>query len=126
MNPAKLRKVEKHRFWVFWNQDFTCLTLPEEYDPDREDETTITLSHSEPTEEGWERLSILIYRQGNWVYMDGHRIAKDCDGKFEQFFFERCHIKKLKAVTNSEGLKVPQWLTIKESQKDYFAEAAGY
>lgn len=126
MNPAKLRKVEKNRFWIYWNQDFTCLTLPEEYDPSREDETIINLCHSEPTDEGWERLSICIHREGNWVYMNTHRVAKDCDGKFEQFYSERCHIKKLKAVTNNSGFKVPQWIPIKESQRDYFAERAGY
>jgi hypothetical protein len=130
------RKEQKHRFWFCWNQTWTLLTVPEEYNVSRETETSIQLRRSEQTDEGWESEHISIYRIGDWVYLDSYNSARDCDGRFDYDSHQRCHIKKLQTnvwesfsknddFPHPDG-KIPEWRGVKESRRDHQAERAGY
>jgi hypothetical protein len=53
----------------------------------------------------------------------------DCDGRHDSTFVSRCHVMALRAGEEDPaepGVRYPRWQRVRESQRDYAAEAMGY
>lgn len=117
------------RFWHYWNGDWVRLTI-------RNDET-LTLSHGERTDEGYERRDCTIeclIDQGTGLFLldrEDYWTARDCDGPHSTT--HRYSATKLTtfddevfAVFDVHIGEVPDWKLTLSAQRDHFAEAAGY
>lgn len=108
------------RFWAYINGSFVKLTLK----PNQE----LTWGHSEPTEEGfhaegheWEYDGCNVYES---IYTDG----RDCDGRLSSEGHYRWDMISIRPCFDQtrDDPSTPVWDRISASQRDYFAEAAGY
>ena len=68
-----------------------------------------------------------------WEYKDNKVYYKlavdaiDCDGRMTTYDEYECDINELHSYHNSESnLNLPNWKEVTHSQRDFFAEAAGY
>lgn len=109
------------RFIVYLNGNYTKLTLR----PDQ----TLRWSNYRRTDEGWDSTYIEY-----WYDAEQARIVRtvesdgvDCDGRLRHL--SRCAVtldRLASFVGHDEVTLLPDWKTVKESQRDYSAEAQGY
>lgn len=114
------------RFWIYWGEDCVKLTLT----PGQ----AIEIGYGSPTDEGWSsHFEKYEYDAEEGVVQceivdDG----SDCDGRLTSFWNGECAISRLASMdmVDSEfepnGLRQPDWVEQGRSQRDEFAEMAGY
>lgn len=114
------------RFWDFCNGGWVKITL--------KPHQTLSWENYSNTDEGFS-----FIRQ-NWIHNDDmvsyveYSSGRDCDGPTEYTLIQRARMCDLKSVPVYDYRKgrgkclfhKPIWSTIKESQRDHFAEAMGY
>lgn len=111
--------IKNARFWIWWHGSWTKLTLR----PGQ----SLTMSHGGPTDEGF-------YARSEGYMHDGDRVSawiredsRDCDGPLSRDWDGHCMIDQLKANEADEyGPARPAWVKDSASQRDLYAEMAGY
>lgn len=96
------------KIWVYWNCTETKITLKEC--------TPIRLRAFREHEEGYTRTDIVIWKEGDTVFLSENSRGRDCDGLHEHYTF-------LKAPASEQ---FPKWERVKEEVEDHTAIAAGY
>ena len=109
------------RFWVWVNGDACKLTI----------EPGGSLHHwsGGRTEEGWssEAERWRLSEDGETVERESTSDGRDCDGRLTQYMDLECKAVDLAAGHDAgDGVKFPAWERVSESQRDEYAEAAGY
>lgn len=110
------------RFWVWWNDGWVKLSLRKA--------RPLFVSTFSYTDEGWSR------EECSWEF-DGRKIIrswtieeKDCDGRLDRYGDEETDILHLKDCESpdswEQGIKFPSWRKVDSSQRDEYAELAGY
>jgi len=115
------------RFWVWWNHGWVKLTLTRK-------RPVIKLSRGDWTEEGWsaEHEVFKLAPEGKGVDCEKHTYAKDCDGPHEWHWEGFCHYTELREPIEDEIFdgdspgERPKWQEKSCSQRDMYAEVAGY
>ena len=123
------------RFWVWWHDGWVKLTLR----PDQ----SVEAGYNRTTDEGWcswrERWSF----DGDKVTREAKSDGVDCDGRLTRFHTDECHVYQLAVVPHQkqtpwiEGVGcefvddpdaplTPDWQNVSASQRDQYAEMAGY
>lgn len=82
------------------------------------------IAHSEggPTDEGYEWERTIYEFDGYYVTATYAHESSCCDGRFSSNREMRCPVGLLRASKR----RSPMWEKVNSSQRDYFAEAAGY
>ena len=85
--------------------------------------------HGAPHEEGWSSESHIWRFDGEYVTVYSCTDGRDCDGRLTHYNTSQCRLDALDA-RSWEWLGViqgtPDWEPLDSSQRDEFAEAAGY
>lgn len=108
------------RFWTYLNGSPVKLTM-------RPGQTVRHFSKG-PTDEGWSSEAHTWHFDGFKVVHEGVEDGRDCDGRLTQCWGSVCAITDLRAGHRDDenGLCYPEWKHVSASQRDEFAEAAGY
>lgn len=110
------------RFWFWWNDSAVKLTLR----PGQ----TINFGTGGPDEEGWHYDAETIDYHGDFLTRKTYSGGTDCDGRLERESRLRCHVLGLRFYPygndNAQKIAFPKWEMLFASQRDQFAEAAGY
>lgn len=108
------------RFWVWWNDGWVKLTL--------KPGVTLAVGYGGPTDEGWSQYSEQWSLTGDRVEREWCSIGRDCDGRLEQSGEDFAWLDDLVAGVAGEfdEVRVPIWRDSQTSQRDEFAELAGY
>lgn len=104
------------RFWVWWNQGYVKLTLREG--------KRIDLSNSEATDEGYNYIAESYTIDGPMLNCEVAHGGSDCDGRIDNYREHEAPINELR-YRCSIG-ECPEWQELGCSQRDQFAELAGY
>ena len=115
--------VRNVRFWLYHHRSQVKLTVR----PGQ----TLTFGFSEPTEEGWHGENVTIhYDADNRVIVrESACEGRDCDGFMGRYVTTAAMIGRLAdGVKDLDDPEVvyPDWQRIEESQRDQYAEMAGY
>lgn len=124
--PANQRN---YRFWVWWNGQWTKLTLR----PGQ----SLSVHEFHYHEEGWSRTSERWEHVGDGVYNEHSDEGKDCDGRLDRYSEWFCPARNLRArdmmdpdcpnqFSENIGIFAPEWEKVSASQRDQYAELAGY
>lgn len=119
-------------YWIDAAGDYDCfvkITLR----PDQE----LSYSRDGLCDEGWSRHYITFQYDANarMVYVHECTESQDCDGRHSHNWSGECPLESLQAVpadfgdedpTVDHSIRKPVWERIGQSQRDHFAEAAGY
>lgn len=108
------------RFWVWWRQDWVKITLrPGE---------TLCAGYGGQCDEGWSRFSEQWSHTGLRVEREWVSEGQDCDGRSAQYGEDFAMLDELDAVGRGEfeEMLAPRWQDSQTSQRDEFAELAGY
>ena len=107
-------------FYIYWNDDYTKLTLT----PGQE----VALSYGGPCEEGYSYTAEVFRHAGDGVTCETHTQASDCDGPMEHHYEGFCRADRLalRPAYGDEQLLLPEWGRVAASQRDIYAEAMGY
>jgi hypothetical protein len=128
------------RFWVFWNYGPVKLTL--------EPGQSLTAHRWERTDEGWSSETEIYRHEGDRVRCKAKNDGRDCDGRLTSLWEGEamldgnrpplCHFNSFQ---DEKGRYFEEWTayrhnggecrrmefkTVEESQRDEYAEAAGY
>jgi hypothetical protein len=108
------------RFWVWWNDGWVKLTLM----PGQ----TLAVGYGGPCEEGWSRYSEQWSHVGDRVEREWVSEGRDCDGRLSQYGEDFAWLSELASVGRGEfeEMLAPRWHDSQSSQRDEFAELAGY
>ena len=81
-----------------------------------------------PTEEGWSSQSEQYTHEGDRVVNEMCSSGRDCDGRLDQYSKWECKLDELQndPPRPSKPLSTPDWTKVSASQRDQYAEAAGY
>lgn len=109
--------MNKTRFWFVWNNSLVKFTL--------ERDASINLFTKEPTEEGWCSLTSKLSYDGVHIIHDWETDGVDCDGRLRRFGRETAKAD-YRVPGEQGGPAIPDWQTVREEQRDYAAERAGY
>ena len=80
------------------------------------------------TDEGWSAEGARYWREGNHVFQEWYRAARDCDGVWEEGGTLVCHLSQLKARkwADDHDEFLPEWEREEHWQRDHEAERMGY
>lgn len=123
------------RFWVWWHDGWVKLTLR----PDQQ----LTASYGGDTDEGWSTYSETWTHEGDAILNECTSESLDCDGRHGNYYDSRCTLDKLavrqhtkqtpwvegvgcEIVDDLDAPLTPDWEGIYASQRDQYAEMAGY
>ena len=108
------------RFWI-WNKEGPVkLTVPC-------DGSEIADSSSWPSDEGWGYMADRYWVEDGVLYHESSHGGRDCDGRIDYETVWRCPLADLKADTSyGEDNPRPLWERVSRSQRDEYAELAGY
>ena len=114
------------RFWTWWNGGWVKLTL--------RPRQTITLHRGWKHEEGWsEEIDVFIH-EGGAVRNEHTESGRDCDGRLDRYSDFVARLDQLQndsayerwSCPENEGIYTPNWHKLTSSQRDEYAELAGY
>lgn len=119
-------KTRNARFWIWWNQGWVKLTLTRR-------RPIIQLLMGRQTEEGYTQ-EYQVYRlMVDGVECETHVYSSDCDGPHEWHWEGRCAFDRLREPTDPDLIVDPEdpcdrpmWERTHVSQRDVYAEMAGY
>jgi len=126
INPVIGRIYMNMRFWLRTNSGFVKITVS----PKR----VITWHEFYQTEEGYHSEVQTAWIEDDKVYHRVYTDSQDCDGRTSGTSLYVCPSESLavREPFNSrydytcQGIYLPNWERVSESQRDYAAEAAGY
>ena len=105
------------------------------WDENAEEMRLLTLDEGEtherewggPTDEGYSYGGETLRHEGDRIVSYRWTRSRDCDGPLDTASESECSVYRLHAYYNAHtGKYLPDWERVNESQRDYFAEAAGY
>jgi hypothetical protein len=111
------------RFWVFVNDGWVRLSLGVgQY---------LTHSVGGPDEEGFSYTHTRWARYGHgreeFIEQSVATNARDCDGPLDTYWVGECRVDALEDHPSFDNaVPVPNWEKVSASQRDHFAEVAGY
>lgn len=124
-NPAKMHAPEARtlRFWDWVNGGWVKIAVR----PGQE----LTRYAGGPADEGYHCEDERYEHDGDGVKYTRNAWGRDCDGRYEHSNEAFAHADKLASVQPNADAPagaplVPSWVTLRERQRDYTAEAAGY
>lgn len=91
-------------------------------------------SYGGPCEEGWFRVAETWEHTGDGVFKESTSDGRDCDGRLTQYFdsfapLDQLRVRepyRMEGEPPSEGVLWPNWERVSASQRDEYAEMAGY
>jgi hypothetical protein len=112
--------MKNARFWTYHIDGMVRLTLRESQ----------SLRHSrwQETDEGWSSEATCWTLENGIITRETITDGRDCDGRLMRSFVDKCPLAMLAAqpAYDAPELMVPVWRDIESSQRDEYAEAAGY
>jgi len=108
--------ADKTRLWIYWNC-WTRVTLKKGQ--------TIHIEKGEPTDEGYSHKTSALEFDGEFIWWWDDNYSRDCDGPHE-YHSERVAHHMNKKPARENGIAPPNWKTVRQRQRDYYAEAMGY
>ena len=112
------------RFWVWENDGWIRLSL--------RTGQTLRWAQATATDEGWRRWGFEATFDGDTVVLEEWSLERDCDGRLDSCSIVECPFGLLQAGGRSDfcvGIGQPlrpEWRKVRNRQRDYTAEAAGY
>ncbi len=107
------------RFWIWWNDGWCKLTLR----PGQ----SVTMYTGKPTDEGFSCEAQTYEYDGETVASEINTWGADCDGRHEWHGESSCTLEGLHGIEGDEyGPDRPDWQRGRSSQRDQYAELAGY
>lgn len=123
------------QFWV-WSVQHDAWIMIRLTDQHTEESPFVLRDVGGPCDEGHSRTVETFWLDEDGVHSLDHSRGSDCDGPYEYNRELVCPLDKLATVPCAEvvesgemreipGMLRPDWHTVSESQRDYFAEAMG-
>ena len=112
------------RFWIWHRESFVKLTVPHDGE--------INLSDGYRTEEGYHSEHERYWIEDGFLMRESDSYDQDCDGPLERFCTCCCPLGDLQVrephedLPGGEGVLLPEWQRVSASQRDHWAELAGY
>jgi hypothetical protein len=106
------------RFWIWHNDGWVKLTLR----PGQ----VFTVVDGGPTDEGYSYTAQVYTHEGDHILRETSTRAADCDGPHEYYADCTAALDALQEYLCDDGTRVPSWERVRASQRDRFAEDAGY
>ncbi len=121
MNKQSTKAV----FWVYFDGAFHHVKLAKDEEK--------TFHFNRDCDEGWEAKTCTYTFDGEGVFFECWAREQDCDGRHESLETYYAPLSKLAALDCKDedgeiipGMKRPEFEKEKASQRDHYAEAAGY
>ena len=108
------------RIWITWHCSPVKLTLkPGQF---------LAISYCHPTEEGFRGVwrEYLYNEKEGQIDVKLYSFERDCDGPMEHFEETSIRPNMTKIHPHEDGTIHPHYTSVSRSQRDHFAEAAGY
>lgn len=107
-------------FWTFVDSEYVGVRL--------EPGDTIEFEFGGPHEEGYHYRSIAMRHEGEFITCADYTSSRDCDGPLQTWEEHEARVDKLDArePIDDESPRGVEWERLSASQRDHFAEAAGY
>lgn len=121
--PAVCRCPRNARFWVWECGGWVKLTLR----PGQ----SLSYAWFRTADEGWDSERVTWSHTGNAVECESDSSGADCDGRLDRSSLVSCPLAELQsdpveADNSGRSIFRPNWERVSASQRDHFAEAAGY
>jgi hypothetical protein len=108
------------RFWTYHGEGLVKLTL--------HDGEALCNRRGSPTDEGWWSEAVIWRLENGIVERETIQDGRDCDGRLTRHYVDSCPIANLASepAYYDPGYMVPTWQDCGSSQRDEYAEIAGY
>lgn len=107
------------RFWDFVGAGWVRLALA--------DGQTLQHTSGGPCDEGWNSTSTRWSRDGDTIERETLNEGRDCDGGYSHHVIVRANLVNLDANEAADDtIACPAWERVSASQRDEYAELAGY